>query len=248
MDERQRDRLIETMRGDLSSALGALDTLVPLVREQGRSEDASHLAMLSQALYRQLRTLLHMELTRRQDPTFLPRTTDLVPLCRELARQVEGLSQALGVDFRWEIEPDGLTAVADPALLELALLNLLSNAVSAAGRGGRVRLRLRNLGGRAVFTVGDSGTGLEASSLEDCQGLGLQMARRVAALHGGTLVLEDREAQGVCSVLSLPVSPQSQDRVEAPRMGFLLTGGYSPVLIELSQLLPSECYELEDLE
>ncbi len=247
MDERQRDRLIEKMREDLSNALGALDTLVPLVRERGGSEDVTHLAMLSQALYRQLRTLLHMELTRQQSPTFLPRTTDLTHLCRELGRQMEGLSRALEVDFRWDIEPDSLTAVADPALLELALLSLLSNAVASAGTGGRVSLRLRSRNGLAIFIVGDSGPGLAGQALEESLGLGLQSARRVATLHRGTLVLENDE-QGVCSVLSIPAAPKGQERVEAPKMGFLLTGGYSPILIELSHLLPTNCYELEDLE
>lgn len=247
MDERQRDRLIETMREDLSGALGALDALVPLIREQGRSEDVTHMAMLSQALYRQLRTLLHMELTRRQDPTFLPRTADLAQLGRDLARQVEGLSQALNVNFSWEVEPDILLAVADPALLELALLNLLSGAISAAGRGGRVSLRLRSREGLAIFTVGNSGqapVGWDGADSADSP----QMARRVAALHGGALVLENRGEQGLQAVLSLPAAPRGQDRVEAPKMGFLLTGGFSPILIELSPLLPTECYELEELE
>ncbi len=248
MDERQRDRLIERMREDLSNALGALDALVPLVREQGRSEDVTHLAMLSQALYRQLRTLLHMELTRQQSPTFLPHTVDLAHLCQELGRQMEGLSRALEVDFRWDVEPAGLPAVADPALLELALLSLLSTAASAAGRGGQVRLRLRERGGRAIFTVWNSTSDPALRSPEDAAGLELQMARRVAVLHGGTLVLESRAEQGCQAVLSLPVAPKGQERVEAPKMGFLLTGGYSPILIELSQLLPCECYQLEELE
>lgn len=248
MDERQRDRLIERMREDLSNALGALDALVPLVREQGQREDVTHLAMLSQALYRQLRTLLHMELTRQQSPTFLPRTTDLARLCRELGRQMEGLSQPLEVDFRWDVERGGLSAVADPALLELALLSLLSTAASAAGQGGQVSLRLRERGDRAIFTVWNSGSEPDGRAPEDAVDLERQMARRVAALHGGTLVLENREEQGCQAVLSLPVAPKGQKQVEAPKMGFLLTGGYSPILIELSQLLPCECYQLEELE
>lgn len=248
MDERQRDRLIERMREDLSNALGALDALVPLVREQGQREDVTHLAMLSQALYRQLRTLLHMELTRQQSPTFLPRTVDLARLCQELGRQMEGLARPLEVDFRWDVEGGDLPAVADPALLELALLSLLSTAAAVTGRGGQVSLRLREREGRAIFAVWNSGSDTEGRVPEDAVDLERQMARRVAALHGGTLVLENREEQGCQAVLSLPVAPKGQERVEAPKMGFLLTGGYSPILIELSQLLPCECYQLEELE
>ena len=173
----------------------------------------------------------------------------LTELYHKLIRdmEMEGLSRALEVDFRWDIEPDSLTAVADPALLELALLSLLSNAVASAGPGGRVSLRLRSRNGLAIFIVGDSGPGLAGQALEESLGLGLQSARRVATLHRGTLVLENDE-QGVCSVLSIPAAPKGQERVEAPKMGFLLTGGYSPILIELSHLLPTNCYELEDLE
>ena len=104
-------------------------------------------------------------------------------------------------------------------MLQLLLLTLLSNAAKAAGKGGVVTLTLSHTRSRAILRLEDSGKGLSAHTLAalfDEQtvppltpgsglGLGLPLARRVTALHHGTLVAESSSGRGLSVVLSLPL-------------------------------------------
>lgn len=257
MDENTRDLLIRTLREGVSNALGAAEALSPLVREQGDEADRFHLAILSQALYREMRTILHLELTREEEPDFRPRTLELVKLFNAICRQMVFFAASLEVAFLWENTAGDPLVFADPALLEPALLNLLSNAFRNAGKGGSVSCRMARRGEAVLITVSDNGPGLQAgsevpesllTSPVSGLGLGLQAARRIAELHRGALVLEDREEEGVRAVLRLPLQHKGDPVVEGPKLDYLLTGGFDPALIEFSGLLPSEVFSPEDLD
>jgi signal transduction histidine kinase len=109
----------------------------------------------------------------------------------------------------------------DPSAVRAALLNLTLNAIEAAGSGGTVRLEARAIGDEAIAEVADTGAGpppeladtlYEAfvTSKPEGVGLGLALAHRVAADHGGRLSWgrEDGETR---FRLALP------RRVESPR-------------------------------
>ena len=78
-------------------------------------------------------------------------------------------------------------------------------------------------------------------------GMGLPIIRHIVALHGGTLLLERREPGGLAATVSLPTGPLSMDltlSTPAPER----SGGLSPLLVELSDVLPSSLYQPEDIE
>ena len=80
-------------------------------------------------------------------------------------------------------------------------------------------------------------------------GLGLRVARRIAAAHGGTIVVQQQEGRGSRAVVSLPLRPPEKGEVlKTPAMGFDGSGGFSDVLVELSGVLPYRAFLPEDLE
>ena len=71
--------------------------------------------------------------------------------------------------------------------------------------------------------------------------------QRIAALHGGVLVAQSGQDGGACLVVSLPiVVPTSVPARNNP--GYDNLGGYSPVLIELSDVLPWQAFAPSDTE
>lgn len=111
--------------------------------------------------------------------------------------------------------------VIEPSGVRAALLNLTLNAIEAAGPGGSVRIEAYPVGDEVVVEVADTGAGPPpelADSLHEAfvtskpegVGLGLALAHRVAADHGGRLSWgrEDGETR---FRLALP------RRAEAPR-------------------------------
>ncbi|MDG4763548.1 HAMP domain-containing sensor histidine kinase [Solwaraspora sp. WMMD406] len=112
-----------------------------------------------------------------------------------------------------------VVAVGDPALIRIALRNLIQNAV----QHGRVadlpaEVCLRVSANPPTVRVRDRGSGLDEAvaaapgqrfrtSAEDGTGLGLAIASWVAELHGGHLRLSNADGGGTEARLRLPDSP-----------------------------------------
>jgi two-component system sensor histidine kinase HydH len=120
------------------------------------------------------------------------------------------------------LEPSLAEVAACPNLLSQLLLGLLVNAAEAAGERGRVAVRAFALGSDAVLEVADDGPGIpEADATRVFEpffttkstgtGLGLAVAQRIAAGHGGSLeVVQGRGAgaagAGACLRARLPLA------------------------------------------
>jgi PAS domain S-box-containing protein len=112
----------------------------------------------------------------------------------------------------WQVEP-GLLAMADAALAEALLQNLLHNAwkYSACTPGARIRVGLVTNGGVREFVVADNGAGFDMARAgklfqpfqrlhgpHEFKGLGIGLAtvRRIVVRHGGSLRAEAAPGQG----------------------------------------------------
>ncbi|MCP4202562.1 MAG: response regulator [bacterium] len=124
-----------------------------------------------------------------------------------------------------EIATEGLDSIPefsfDPDKVEMIAANLLSNALKFTPDGGRIAVRARVEIGAVVFEVEDNGPGIPQdqrglifdrfhqvdSSLtrrEEGTGLGLTLARELARLHGGDVVVESEAGRGSVFRVTLP--------------------------------------------
>jgi signal transduction histidine kinase len=148
-----------------------------------------------------------------------PRVCDASALAEEVVRLARPVAEHLGISLATDAKPGGMPEFGgDPSAVRAALLNLVVNAIEAAGGGGSVGLVVRHdtEAGRIRFDVTDDGAGPAAelagllfepfvtSKLEGV-GLGLAVARQVAEQHGGTLTWERVEGRTRFR-LALPVS------------------------------------------
>ena len=254
------ERLALQLRRETTTLAAALQRLDPTEEVPGEEKIQRYLAVANQGLYRIIRLADHLGLAGGETEAWQPQGMDLAGLCRETAEEVEGLCRMGGYSFTWALEAAGLLTIGDDRLLQRMLLCMLSNAMKAAGKKGRLGLKLAVRRDRAVITVWNSGRPLEekdlgrifggdrAPSLDGHQGLGLglEVVRQVAALHGGTVLSESREGVTRC-VVSLPIrKPEEGEPLRTPRVDY--SGGFLPSLVELSDVLPPEIYNCEDLE
>ena len=106
----------------------------------------------------------------------------------------------------------------DPAALEQLFLNLLRNAAESLGAAESATVSVSEEDGYAVVTIQDDGSGMPADVLErvfepffstrpEGTGLGLPIARRIAAAHGGELELKSTPGVGTTATVRLPGLP-----------------------------------------
>jgi len=139
-------------------------------------------------------------------PAAAMRPTDAAAVAREVA----ALYGAVQVDAA-----EAAPVQADPDQLRRALGNLVKNAVEAAA-GAAVRVEVRPEEASVVVRVVDRGPGIGAvvegaallsglsSTKAGGSGLGLPIAHRIIAEHGGTLRLEPAEGGGTVATVRLP--------------------------------------------
>jgi signal transduction histidine kinase len=191
----------------------------------------------------QVRGLLSLGRTEGSQPALC----DAGQIVEEVASLVEPIFEHAGVTLDRELDsnadPDPTNRVrADLESLRAAVLNLVTNAIEAAGPGGRVTLRTFREGDLVAFQVGDNGPGPPArvaetlfepfvTSKPEGVGLGLALARQVAVDHVGSLTWKREEDQTVFRLM-LPAAVESsgaKSEIRNPKFEITRTHGAPPV-------------------
>jgi two-component system nitrogen regulation sensor histidine kinase NtrY len=104
----------------------------------------------------------------------------------------------------------------DPDQIEQVFINLMRNAVEAAGEGGGVRVRWRGDGNAVLVEVEDDGPGLARTdnlwtpfftTKPHGTGIGLVLSREIVENHGGSISLQNRVgAKGCVASVRLPLA------------------------------------------
>lgn len=138
---------------------------------------------------------------------FYPRAIDLTALCAETIDSVRLLLDDSGVELSFHSE-ERINLVADRALLQKLLLNLISNSIANTARGGHISVSLLRIDKSVVISVDDNGRGMDSDELSlvfdrtmhlsarpsDARGagLGLVIVRGIAERHNGAVIIESR--------------------------------------------------------
>jgi len=213
-------RLIQDVSHELRSPLTRLGLAVRLARNGDREAAMGRIKREVDRLSALVDELLRLN-SAEEDP--LARHRDEVALDALLAELVDACAvEAEAKGCRLELRA-GATAVAagDRELLRRAVENVLRNAVRHAPEGTTVDVSLRAEAGVATVEVRDRGEGVPDAALGDIfrpffrieddrsrasggVGLGLAIARRAVALHGGSIAAANARP-GLSVAIRLPL-------------------------------------------
>jgi signal transduction histidine kinase len=159
---------------------------------------------------------------RRADCSLTALVNEAVELLRPRCRHA-------GIDLSWQPPEDAVIVSGDTGQLGQMVLNLVSNAIEAAGPSGRVMIELQaalcnteTANGQspdAVLEVTDTGPGPPPEIADrlfepfvtgkpEGVGLGLAVSQQIAEAHGGRITWR-RDADRTCFRVELPMSHSS---------------------------------------
>ena len=210
------------LKTPLASTLGWLRVARTGKGNQARAFDTMERSMRAQA--KLIEDLLDVSRIVAGRLRLDPRPIELARVVEAAVDTIRPESEAKGVRLDVRVTPPTGPVVGDADRLQQIVWNLVSNAVKFTPPGGRVGVRLHQVGSYAELVVEDTGKGVTKEFLpfmferfrqadpvtsrdKGGLGLGLAITRHLVGLHGGRItVASDGPGKGTTFTVVLPVS------------------------------------------
>lgn len=228
-DEARRE-LYANVSHDLQTPLTSLHGYVQTLRMKDDALPPAQRRRYLEILERQTQQLRELtdqiaDLARLEtpEPRLQQEPIELGQLLRHIAEDLKPLIDDKALRLSCEGTASPVMLSGDPGLMRRALANIVLNAIQAAPEASQVRIQFAEDGGHALISVMDEGPGLQAGESERIfepyyrgaprgergspgLGLGLAIARKVIALHGGSLLASNLPQRGALVRVSLPLA------------------------------------------
>ncbi|WP_322798223.1 HAMP domain-containing sensor histidine kinase [Thermoflexus sp.] len=147
----------------------------------------------------------------------------LADVIRAAAALFKEAAARKGLTLELELPEEPVEVVWDRWRVEMALSNLLDNAVKFTPSGGRITVGSRREGEKIRVWVEDTGPGIDPEDLPhvferfyrgrnataEGSGLGLAIVRWIVEIHGGRVEVHSRPGQGSRFELTLPLRAEA---------------------------------------
>jgi signal transduction histidine kinase/CheY-like chemotaxis protein len=229
--------LVRDIRLPLTSVLGLLELFESKLqaREPFDMEDRQ---LLGNAIENgdRMRHLLddHLEIARQHEQPLTLKIEEVkaAGLLEEVAEPLRGEAALRGVELNITVGSPQMSMHVDIRQTRRALCHLLTVALSATPDGGAINVEAQTIMGTrigdegrrfVIVSISDSGQGIPPEELPfvfdafwqasdnrhaGVQGIGLAIAKRIAAAHGGNVSVRSQRGRGTVYSLVLPASEQ----------------------------------------
>lgn len=253
------EAVLSCLRSSMSNIKFAASCISVIAEDIANDRLSEYVKTLSRSYYRIKRALDNLgTLSGIAAGTlpFHPRPMDITELCRSIIDTSRTLTEKQDLNISLHAE-EHMRIVADRELVSRLLLNLLSNSILNCRRGGRISVSLLRTDSNLVLGVDDNGRGIDSDELafvfarykhDECltrpvgSGIGLAVAKSIAELHGGAVIVESRgEDLGTSVRVMLSYDTQPERGLSAPEAAYG-DSDMQTVLTELSGCLTLNCY------
>lgn len=229
LDAIRRD-FVANISHELKTPIGALSLLSEAVL--GASEDPHSIVKFATRMQTEAKRLSDLvqeiiDLSRLQDDDPL-RNAKGLNLARLISDAIDGSRMAaearnISISFN---QTDDLEVLGDSRQIEMAISNLVENAINYSPDGTRVAIALRKQGALAEISISDQGVGIPEKEIERIferfyrvdparsratggTGLGLSIVKHVVNNHGGDISVWSVEGAGSTFTIRLPLSTRN---------------------------------------
>jgi K+-sensing histidine kinase KdpD len=251
----------QQLRQPLAKAMYGTDQLLPNANLREDPEATQHLAQVNRSLHQLLRAVCNMSDAANYTKAYNNnlQICDAISIFDEILQKAAELVGKADRTLVYNVPKQTLHCPLDEEKVERAVLNLLSNAIKFTPKGSTIHATLRSSGKYLLFTVQDGGQitpnqtqnnmftrYLREPGIEDGRsgiGLGLSIVHSVAAVHGGTVLVEHPENGGLKITMTISLNQATDNILRSPiKLPVDYAGGHDRSLLELSDVLPDDLY------
>lgn len=253
----------QELRQPLAGIMTVADRLFPIAGKEADPALQEQISRINRGLFQMLRIIGNMSDAYRysRDASAAMQTRDISSLLSELFQQSAPLVSYAGVELQYTGLSGSVYGLVDAEKLERGVTNIISNAVKFSPKGSCIEAKLTRKGNLLYLTVQDGGSGVEkdlrgsvytryqrSPGIEDSRygiGLGMVLVRAAAAMHGGTVLMEQGDKNRV--TMTIAIRQNTEGTVRSDRLLVDYAGERDHRLIELSDVLPPEVYRKENI-
>ena len=221
-------RAAQSISAPLTTLLSASGTLFPLLSGAEDPAVQQNLAILNRACYQLLRVSENLTDLSFMQSGRLPLSlekTDLTDFLDGLTQRAGELCGQIGRTLEADLPQAPIFVWIDRRQVRRALLALLSNAIKFTAPQSVLHLSLTRLGA----------------------GFSLPVVQAIMQAHGGSILLQSQKGGGTDALLTLPAEePADRTLLKSPRVTIDRSGGFVPELVELSDVLPPEVFNVQN--
>ena len=212
------------LRTPLAHMVGYLDLLKeqqlgPLNEEQAKAMDV--LGKAYERLYGLIDNLIQFSLVSQSDESITLKKAEAAKIIEATVSHAQTLANANKINLAYNIPNEAIYTKVDQEKIVWVLQQLVDNAMKFNRENGKVEIRLESLESQIVFSVLDTGIGIEESQLKDIfepfhqldgsatrryggTGIGLALVKQILDSHNSKLHVISKPGVGSKFTFSLP--------------------------------------------
>jgi PAS domain S-box-containing protein len=227
VSSRAKSEFLATMSHELRTPLNAIMGLSQLLQQKiigtlndKQQEYINHIYSSGEQLLSLINNMLDLSKVEAGKEELMLLPLQVQDICNSVISRVCDRALEKGLELTTDIDPKADVCIADEQQIKQMLLNLFTNAIKFTP-AGKVSLTVKKVPQGIMFTVSDTGIGIDSSQFKflfepfkqldsrlnrkyEGTGLGLALTRKLAQMHGGDVTVESTLGEGSRFTLFLP--------------------------------------------